>query len=95
MAEVSDPAESRTIIINECLAIELMPNNNKDVPPTLCLHTQNDPEQSIVILLSEIHLLRDALADAGTRLNKMRVKAKETSQRNTRPLPDDRCGGRP
>jgi len=91
MADVPDPAESQTLIINECLAIELMPNNDRDAPPALCLRTKNDPEQSIIILLNEIHLLRDALAEAGTRLNKMRAKAKK-DKRNTRRMPDDPWG---
>ena len=90
MTKTSPSSEERTITINESLAIELMPNNNEDAPPALCLHTQDHPEQSIVILLSEIHLLRDALAEAGTRLNKMRVIAKYN--KDTRPGPDTGCG---
>ena len=85
MTKTSPSSEERTITINESLAIELMPNSNQDAPPALCLHTQDHPEQSMVILLSEIHLLRDALAEAGTRLNKMRVKSKETDH----PRPND------
>ena len=88
MTKPSNAAESQTITINDSLAIELMPNNNKDAPPALCLHTQDEPEQSIVILLSEIHLLRDALAEAGTCLSKMRIKPKETDHGHTRPQPD-------
>jgi hypothetical protein len=74
MAKVSGPTENQTLMVNESLAIELMPTSNRDASPALCLHTRDNPEQSIVILLSEIHLLRDALVEAGARLSKMRRK---------------------
>jgi len=54
--------------VNGSLAIDLIPSVDDDGQPALCLHTRAEPQQSIVISLSEIYLLRDVLAQAGARL---------------------------
>ena len=59
---------SKTFKVNESLAIDLLPSADNHGQPALCLYTLSKPEQSIVIFLSEVYLLRDALVAAGTRL---------------------------
>jgi hypothetical protein len=68
---------SSTIKINKDLVIDLLPSADGK-GPALCLHTCSEPQQSLVIFLSEIYLLRDALATAGSNLASMeRQKHKE------------------
>lgn len=55
------------IRVNDHLAIELLPGTD-DSAPALRLFPPKDPEQSFIVFLSEIHLLRDALAKAGAQL---------------------------
>ena len=78
---------SSTITINKDLVIDLLPSADGS-GPALCLHTCSEPQQSLVIFLSEIHLLRDALATAGACLASMETKAKRKGRRQTgtRPL---------
>lgn len=67
---------SLIIPISKHLSIELLPGtDNSD--PALRLFIPDDPEQSFVVFLSEIHLLRDALADAGTKLSKLEKEARK------------------
>ena len=54
--------------VNGSLAIDLMPSVDDDGQPALCLYSREDPQQAIVISLSEIYVLRDVLAQAGARL---------------------------
>jgi hypothetical protein len=63
------------IRVNNHLAIELLPGTD-DSDPALRLFPPNDPEQSFIVFLSEIHLLRDALAKAGTQLLKLEKEAR-------------------
>lgn len=55
------------IKVSEGLAIELLPSTDGR-NPALRLFPPNDPEESFIVFLSEVHLLRDALALAGARL---------------------------
>jgi hypothetical protein len=58
------------------LALELIPGtDNSD--PALRIFAPEDPEQSFVVFLSEIYLLRDALAMAGARLAEMEAEARK------------------
>ena len=57
------------------LEIELVPgSDNSD--PALRIYTPNLPEQSFVVFLSEVHLLRDALAKAGSELAEIEKEAR-------------------
>lgn len=60
----------RTIRVSSHLAIELLPSTVSR-NPALRLFPPNDPEQSFIVFLSEVHLLRDALAEAGARLTEI------------------------
>ena len=67
-----------TIIVpvSKHLALELIPGtDNSD--PALRIFTPEDPDQSFVVFLSEIYLLRDALARAGGRLAEMEAEARK------------------
>ena len=59
---------NEAFLVNGTLAIDLIPSVDDEAQPALCLYTREDPQQSIVISLSEIFVLRDALAQAGTQL---------------------------
>lgn len=63
------------ITVSDHLAIELLPGTD-DGDPALRLFLPDDPAQSFVVFLSEVHLLRDALATAGTRLARMEKEAR-------------------
>ena len=65
----------KTIRVNNNLAIELLPGTN-DSDPALRLFPPKDPEQSFIVFLSEIHLLRDALAKAGAQLLELEKEAR-------------------
>jgi hypothetical protein len=58
------------IPITDHMAIELVPSTHSS-DPALRLFIPDDPTQSFVIFLSELHLLRDALAQAGARLTEL------------------------
>jgi len=66
---------SQTIRVNNHLAIELLPGTD-DSDPALRLFPPNDPDQSFIVFLSEIHLLRDALARAGADLLEVEKEAR-------------------
>ena len=68
--------------VNNHLAIELLPGTD-DSAPALRLFPPNDPEQSFIVFLSEIHLLRDALAKAGTKLLELEKEARIRRKRQT------------
>jgi hypothetical protein len=72
---------NKTFKVNESLAIDLLPSADNHGQPALCLYTLSKPEQSIVIFLSEVHLLRDALATVGGRLAE--IEAEVRNQRKT------------
>jgi hypothetical protein len=55
------------VTVSKHLEIELMPSTDKS-DPALRLYAPNDPSQSFVVFLSEVYVLRDALAAAGARL---------------------------
>ena len=74
-----------TITINKDLAIDLLPSADGS-GPALCLHTCSEPQQSLVIFLSEIHLLRDALATAGAHLASMERQTLKEGV-SSKPLP--------
>jgi hypothetical protein len=57
------------------LAIELLPGSD-DSDPALRLFLPNDPEQSFIVFLSEVHLLRDALAKAGAQRSAIEKEAR-------------------
>jgi hypothetical protein len=62
--------------VSKHLALELIPGtDNSD--PALRLYIPDDPDQSFVVFLSEIHLLRDALAKAGAQLTKLEADARK------------------
>ena len=66
---------SRRILVSKHLEIELVPgSDNSD--PALRIYTPNLPEQSFVVFLSEVHLLRDALAKAGSELAEIEKEAR-------------------
>ena len=48
-----------TIPVSKHLSIELLPGTD-DSDPALRLFTNEDPEHSFVVFLSEVHLLRDS-----------------------------------
>jgi hypothetical protein len=58
---------NQIIKVSDHLAIELLPSTDGR-NPALRLFPPNDPEESFIVFLSEVHLLRDALALAGARL---------------------------
>ena len=64
-----------TIKVSNHLAIELLPSTD-DSDPALRLFPLNDPEQSFIVFLSEVYLLRDALVTAGTRLAEIEKEAR-------------------
>ena len=66
---------SQTIKVSSHLAIELL-SGSDGTNPALRLFLRNDPDQSFIVFLSEIHLLRDALAKAGTHLSQLEKEAK-------------------
>ena len=67
---------SLIIAVSKHLSIELLAGtDNSD--PALRLFTPDDPEQAFVVFLSEIHHLRDALADAGAQLEKEARKLRD------------------
>ena len=78
---------TQTITINNDLVIDLLPGVG-DGEPALCLHTCSEPEQSLVVFLSEVYLLRDALSKAGARLMEIEAEFKKRSRRDyqTQPL---------
>jgi hypothetical protein len=61
------------IPISAHMAIELVPSTHTS-DPALRLFIPDDPNQSFVIFLSELHLLRDALAQAGARLTEIETE---------------------
>jgi hypothetical protein len=64
-----------TLPVSKHLAVELIPGtDNSD--PALRLFIPDDPDQSFVVFLSEVHLLRDALAMAGARLAALEARAR-------------------
>lgn len=63
------------IRVNNHLAIELLPGTD-DSAPALRLFPPKDPEQSFIVFLAEIHLLRDALAKAGAQLLEIEKQAR-------------------
>jgi hypothetical protein len=84
---------NQTIAVNKDLVIELLPSSGDDGEPALCLHTRGEPGQSLIVFLSEVYLLRDALATAGTRLAKIKAAGVRNNKRSlvrqtgsTRPL---------
>ena len=67
---------SRKITVSKHLEIELVPgSDNSD--PALRIYTPSLPEQSFVVFLSEVHLLRDALAEAGSELAEIEKEARK------------------
>ena len=70
------------IRVNNHLAIELLPGTDESAP-ALRLFPPNDPEQSFIVFLSEIHLLRDALAKAGTQLLELEKEARIRRKQQT------------
>ncbi|MCB0193843.1 MAG: hypothetical protein KDJ65_17975 [Anaerolineae bacterium] len=64
------------ISVSKHLSIELLPGTDKS-EPALRLFIPDDPEQAFVVFQSEIHLLRDALIDAGTQLAKLEKEARK------------------
>lgn len=67
---------SLIIPVSKHLSIELLPGtDNSD--PALRLFIPDDPERSFIVFLSEIHLLRDSLADAGSKLSKLEKEARK------------------
>ena len=70
--------------VNGSLAIDLMPSVDDDGQPALRLYTRDEPQQTIVISLSEIYVLRDVLAQAGAQLAREEAL---TRQRRKNPLP--------
>jgi hypothetical protein len=64
---------SSIIPISKHMAIELVPSNQSN-DPALRLFIPDDPNQSFIIFLSEVHLLRDALALAGARLTELETE---------------------
>lgn len=64
-----------TIQVSKHLTIELLPStDNSD--PALRIFTHRDPELSFIVFLSEIHLLRDGLIEAGARLAEIETEAR-------------------
>ena len=64
-----------TIQVSKHLTIELLPStDNSD--PALRIFTHRDPELSFIVFLSEIHLLRDGLIEAGARLAEVETEAR-------------------
>ena len=61
------------IPISEHMAIELVPSTQSN-DSALRLFIPDDPSQSFVVFLSELHLLRDALAQAGARLTEIETE---------------------
>jgi hypothetical protein len=59
---------SHTFDVNDSLVIDLLPGIDSSSQPALCLRTRTEPQQSIIIFLSEVYKLRDVLAAAGARL---------------------------
>lgn len=59
--------------VSKHLEIELIPGSGKS-DPALRLFAPNDPAQSFVVFLSEVHSLRDALAAAGARLTRIETE---------------------
>jgi hypothetical protein len=66
---------SITIPVSKHLSIELLPGTD-DSDPALRLFTNEDPERSFVVFLSEVHLLRDSLGAAGARLAEIELEAR-------------------
>ncbi len=67
---------SRKIVVSKHLEIELIPGSDNG-DPALRIYTSHPPEQSFVVFLSEVHLLRDALAEAGTELTEIEKEARK------------------
>ena len=64
-----------TIQVNKHLTIELLPGtDNSD--PALRIFTKQDPDQSFIVFLSEVHQLRDGLVEAGARLAEIESEAR-------------------
>jgi hypothetical protein len=61
------------IPISDHMAIELVPSTHSN-DPALRLFIPDDPTQGFVVFLSEVHLLRDALAQAGARLTEIETE---------------------
>lgn len=64
---------SESIRVSKHLEIELISSSDKS-DPALRLFAPNDPTQSFVVFLSEVHSLRDALAVAGARLTEIEAE---------------------
>lgn len=63
------------IPVSKHLSIELIPGtDNSD--PALRLFANEDPDQSFIVFLSEVHLLRDSLGAAGARLAELEMEAR-------------------
>jgi len=67
---------SLTIQVSRHLAIELLPGTD-DSDPALRLYTNDDPDQSFIVFLSEVHLLRDSLGAAGAKLAEIETEARK------------------
>jgi hypothetical protein len=66
---------NRHIQVSKHLSIELIPGtDNSD--PALRLYAPSDPNQSFIVFLSEIYLLRDALSEAGAFLAELEKEAR-------------------
>ena len=65
------------IPITDHMAIELVPSTHSS-GPALRLFIPDDPTQSFVVFLSELHLLRDALAQAGARLTEIETEFRKS-----------------
>jgi hypothetical protein len=83
-----------TFDVNDSLVIDLLPGIDSSSQPALCLRTRVEPQQSIVIFLSEVYVLRDVLAAAGTRLAgiEAEIRQKRKSFRETGNIRPD-CQG--
>ena len=66
---------SLIIQVSKHLSIELLPGTD-DSDPALRLFTNDDPNQSFIVFLSEVHLLRDSLGVAGARLTEIETEAR-------------------
>ena len=64
-----------TIPVSKHLSIELLPGtDNSD--PALRIFANADPQQSFIVFLSEVYLLRDSLGAAGARLAELELEAR-------------------
>jgi hypothetical protein len=70
------------IEVSKHLEIELI-LSTEDSDPALRLYTPGDPSQSFVMFLSEVHSLRDALAEAGARLASLEKERRLSARKTT------------